>query len=81
MEQVNLVTSRDNERMIRMLSELLMKDKEFQIMITVPSSKAFLQEGRWREPSCSISRPNFSKFCKFIGSLGYQSSIFNLISI
>ena len=44
MEQVNLVTSRDNERMIRMLSELLMKDKEFQIMITVPSSKAFLQE-------------------------------------
>lgn len=44
MDQVNLMTSRDNERMIRMLSELLMKDKEFQIMITVPSSKTIMNE-------------------------------------
>lgn len=39
MEQLKVVTTQDNERMFRMLSELITKDKEFQIMITVPSGK------------------------------------------
>lgn len=39
MEQLNVMTAQDNERMFRFLSELITKDKEFQIMITVPSAK------------------------------------------
>ena len=39
MEQLRVVTAQDNERMFRILSELITKDKEFQIMITVPSGK------------------------------------------
>lgn len=39
MEQLNVVTKDDNERMFKILSELINKDKEFQIMITVPSKE------------------------------------------
>ena len=39
MKQLRVVTAQDNERMFRILSELITKDKEFQIMITVPSGK------------------------------------------
>lgn len=42
MEQLNVMTTKDNERMLRVISELLTKDREFQIMITVPSQKSFL---------------------------------------
>lgn len=38
MEQLNVTAARDNERMFRMLSDLLSTDKEFQIMITVPGA-------------------------------------------
>ena len=44
MEQLKVVTTQDNERMFRMLSELITKDKEFQIMITVPSGKTYVKE-------------------------------------
>lgn len=37
MEQLNVMTQQDNEKIFRMLSDLLTKDKEFQIMITVPA--------------------------------------------
>lgn len=39
MEQLNLVTAKENEQMFTILSDLLRTDKEFQIMITVPSSE------------------------------------------
>lgn len=39
MEQLNVMNAKDNERMFRILSELITKDKEFQIMITVPAGK------------------------------------------
>lgn len=39
MEQVKVMTTQENERMFRILSELITSDKEFQIMITVPSGK------------------------------------------
>lgn len=39
MEQLNVLTTQDNERMFRILSDLITKDKEFQIMITVPSGR------------------------------------------
>ena len=40
MEQLKVVTQQDNERMFRMISDLISKDKEFQIMITVPARAA-----------------------------------------
>lgn len=38
MEQLNVMTTKDNERMFKILTDLLHQDKEFQIMITVPST-------------------------------------------
>ncbi len=39
MEQVNVLTRDENERVFELLSRLLHEDKEFQIMITVPSGR------------------------------------------
>ncbi len=36
MEQFRLMTAQDNDKMFKMLSDLLREDKEFQIMITIP---------------------------------------------
>lgn len=38
MEQLNVTTKRDDERMYKLLSDLMNTNKEFQIMITVPGS-------------------------------------------
>ncbi len=40
MEQVNVTTGRDDERMFKILSDLMNTNKEFQIMITVPGNSA-----------------------------------------
>ena len=37
MEQLKVMTQQDNEKIFRILSDLLTKDREFQIMITVPA--------------------------------------------
>lgn len=39
MEQLNITASKDSEKVYRILGDLLSADKEFQIMITVPSAK------------------------------------------
>lgn len=39
MEQVSFSATKDNEKVYRMLNELMNADKEFQIMITVPSGQ------------------------------------------
>lgn len=39
MQQMNVVTTQDNERMFKILTELMHQDKEFQIVIKVPSRK------------------------------------------
>lgn len=36
MEQLNLTSTKDNERVYKILGDLMNMDKEFQIMITVP---------------------------------------------
>lgn len=38
MEQLNVTTRRDDERMYKILSDLMNTNKEFQIMITVPGT-------------------------------------------
>ena len=37
MQQLNVVTTQDNDRMFKILTDLIHKDKEFQIVISVPS--------------------------------------------
>lgn len=39
MEQLNLTVTRDNEKVYQILNNLMSGDREFQIMITVPSGK------------------------------------------
>lgn len=39
MEQLNITTAKDNEKVYRILNDLMLADREFQIMITVPSGK------------------------------------------
>lgn len=39
MEQLNITAAKDNERIYKILGDLMNGDKEFQIMITVPSAK------------------------------------------
>lgn len=38
MEQLNITTTKDNEKVYKILGDLMNADKEFQIMITVPST-------------------------------------------
>ena len=45
MEQLHVTTTNDNERVFQILTDLLRKDKEFQIMITVPSAKQQVSQG------------------------------------
>ncbi len=40
MEQLNIMTTKDNDKVYKILGDLMNGDKEFQIMITVPSAKA-----------------------------------------
>lgn len=40
MEQLNITNTKDNEKVYKILGDLLSADKEFQIMITVPSTKS-----------------------------------------
>ncbi len=39
MEQLNITTTKDNDKVYKILGALLSTDKEFQIMITVPSGR------------------------------------------
>ncbi len=38
MEQLNIVSTKDNDKVYKILDDLMNADKEFQIMITVPST-------------------------------------------
>ncbi len=44
MEQLNVTTKRDDERMYKILSDLMNTNKEFQIMITVPGQSGLTQK-------------------------------------
>lgn len=53
MEQLSVMTTKDNEKMFRVISELLTKDREFQIMITVPSQKHFIEQNEREQRNVS----------------------------
>lgn len=49
MEQLNITATKDNEKIYKILGDLMNGDKEFQIMITVPSGKAQVQRSAAQE--------------------------------
>ena len=60
MEQLHVTTTKDNERMFQILTDLIRNDKEFQIMITVPSkemTETTIQEGIIQERRALIQPP------------------------
>ncbi len=50
MEQLNITATKDNEKIYRILGDLMNGDKEFQIMITVPSGKGPVHKNAAQEP-------------------------------
>ena len=50
MEQLNITATKDNERIYKILGDLMNGDKEFQIMITVPSVKSASPRSAVQEP-------------------------------
>lgn len=50
MEQLNIAATKDNEKIYKILGDLMNGDKEFQIMITVPSGKGNVQRSAPQEP-------------------------------
>ena len=46
MEQLRVPTTKDNEQVFKLLSDLIHTNKEFQIMITVPSAAGHYEETR-----------------------------------
>ena len=49
MDQLNITTSKDNDKLYKILGDLMNADKEFQIMITVPSTKNDSKQGKTEE--------------------------------
>lgn len=50
MEQLNITATKDNEKIYKILGDLMNGDKEFQIMITVPSGKNGNRRAAVQEP-------------------------------
>lgn len=50
MEQLNITTTKDNEKIYKILGDLMNADREFQIMITVPSGKGGSPSRTAKEP-------------------------------
>ena len=50
MEQLNITTTKDNEKIYKILGDLMNADREFQIMITVPSGKGTAAVRTAKEP-------------------------------
>lgn len=53
MEQLNITTTKDNEKVYKILGDLMNADKEFQIMITVPSTS----KNEAGQPTTEIPKP------------------------
>lgn len=77
MEQLDVVTTRDNEQMFKILTDLISKDKEFQIMITVPSTKRDLsvQFDKTMEPQKEVKKDLEKDVTDMIHEIGVPAHI------
>ncbi len=55
MEQLSVAATKDNEQVFKLLSDLIHTNKEFQIMITVPSAAGAFEESK---PSFREEKPS-----------------------
>ena len=60
MQQLNVVTTQDNDRMFKILTDLIHQDKEFQIVISVPPKNRQASAGSSAEREAC---PGFGKRC------------------
>ncbi len=61
MEQLKISSTKDSERVYRILGDLLNADKEFQIMITVPSGKETTMETQTEKKLMEFSKQPVTK--------------------
>jgi sporulation transcription factor Spo0A len=57
MEQLNVITQQDNERIFKILNDLVTKDKGFQIMITVPAGRDLVRGDDTHRDLAKDSKP------------------------
>ncbi len=75
MEKLNITATKDNERVYKILGDLLNTDKEFQIMITVPSGNDKIQEIEEKETVVPIKRDLEKDVTDMIHEIGVPAHI------
>ena len=76
MEQLNLTATKDNEKIYKILGDLMNGDKEFQIMITVPSGKGTVSHNTIQEkPKAVVSRDLEQDVTNMIHEIGVPAHI------
>ena len=76
MEQVNLTVTRDNEKVYQIINNLMSGDKEFQIMITVPSGRRELvAESMQEQPGVALEHNLEKDVTNMIHEIGVPAHI------
>lgn len=76
MEQLNLTATKDNEKIYKILGDLMNGDKEFQIMITVPSGKSTAAHSTAQDkPKTVVSRDLEQDVTNMIHEIGVPAHI------
>lgn len=76
MEQLNVTAAKDNEKIYKILGDLMNGDKEFQIMITVPSGKTTSLKNTVQEPKkAAVQRDLEQDVTNMIHEIGVPAHI------
>ena len=75
MEQLNLTATKDNDKIYKILGDLMNGDKEFQIMITVPSAKGGIVKAAAEPPKPKAVRNLEQDVTNMIHEIGVPAHI------
>ena len=75
MEQLNITATKDNEKIYKILDDLMSGDKEFQIMITVPSAKGSKHNVAQEPPKPVVERDLEQDVTDMIHEIGVPAHI------
>lgn len=75
MEQLNITATKDNEKIYKILGDLMSGDKEFQIMITVPSGRGSRQNMTQEPPKPVVERDLEQDVTDMIHEIGVPAHI------
>ena len=76
MEQLNITATKDNEKIYKILGDLMNGDKEFQIMITVPSGRDTRERNTVQEaPKPAVARDLEQDVTDMIHEIGVPAHI------